>query len=198
MEIMSSRYAKKVYPSKEVAKVEEIKEQGQPEFGIKIFDTEGGKRAVSAKQLYENLGYKGNQFSRWSKKNIVNNPFAVEKIDWIGLDINVEGNIIPDYVLTLDMAKTICMMSRTEVGHKIRMYFIAAEKKLTDGSRMMTIWEYAKANNIRLTTGETSKKALLCKEICLERSIMAGLFPHPKYGFIHAFPASICEEAFYI
>jgi phage anti-repressor protein len=196
---MSSRYAKKVYPSKEVAKVETTNEPVQPEFGIKIFDTEGGKKAVNAKQLYENIGLNMTHWKRWYTKNIEKNPFARENKDWILLaPMASKGNVGKDFAVTLDFAKSLAMQANTEAGEKVRQYFIAVEKKFIDGSRMMTIWEYAKANNIRLTTGETSKKALLCKEICLERSIMAGLFPHPKYGFIHAFPASICEEAFYI
>ena len=90
-----------------------------------------GKKAVLARELYEGLGYEKSQFSRWAKKNILENPYAIENEDWMGFDINVEGNIVKDYVLTLDFSKKCCMLSKTVVGDKIRNYFIEVEKQMT-------------------------------------------------------------------
>lgn len=173
-------------------------ETSKKEFGIKIFDTEGGKRAVNAKELYDNLGLSASQWKRWYTKNIENIIYFVKNRDWVLLDImsSERGNFGKNFAITLDMAKSLAMKTDTKVGHDIREYFIAAEKKLVEGSRMMTIWEYAKINKITLPVGESSKKALLCKEICRESSTMAGLIPHPKYGFIHAFPYDIIKMAF--
>lgn len=89
---------------------------------------ENGKQAVSARELYQALGYDNTQFSRWAKKQIVANPYAVENEDWVGFDINVEGNIVLDYALTIDFAKKCCMLSKTVVGEKVRNYFIEVEK----------------------------------------------------------------------
>lgn len=194
---MGSRYAKKVYKPKDVVKIEATKEQVQPEFGIKIFDTEGGKKAVNAKELYSNLGLSMAHWKRWYTKNIEKNPFVRENKDWISLTPMVsKGKSGKDFAVTLDFAKSLAMQANTEAGEKVRQYFIAIEKKFIEGSRMMTIWEYAKINKITLPVGESSKKALLCKEICRESSTMAGLIPHPKYGFIHAFPYDIIKMAF--
>lgn len=91
----------------------------------------GGKQAVSARELYKILGYTDSQFSRWSKKNIIENPYAIENDDYAGFDTNVEGNIVSDYVLTTSFAKKLCMLSKTKVGENIRDYFIEIEKRAT-------------------------------------------------------------------
>lgn len=97
---------------------------------IKIVET-NGKQAVSARELYKILGYNDSQFSRWSKKNILENPYAVENEDYVGFDTNVEGNNVVDFALTTNFAKKLCMLSKTKVGEKIRDYFIEIEKRAT-------------------------------------------------------------------
>lgn len=97
---------------------------------ITITET-NGKKAVSARELYKTLGYTDSQFSRWSKKNIIENPYAIENEDYVGFDTNVEGNIVSDYALTTNLAKKLCMLSKTKVGEKIRDYFIEIEKRAT-------------------------------------------------------------------
>lgn len=97
---------------------------------IKIVEN-NGKKAVSARELYKTLGYTDSQFSRWSKKNIIENPYAIENEDYVGFDTNVEGNIVSDYALTTNFAKKLCMLSKTKVGEKIRDYFIEIEKRAT-------------------------------------------------------------------
>lgn len=89
-----------------------------------------GKKAISARELYLSLGYDKSQYSRWYKKNILENSFAIENEDYIGFDIFVEGNKTLDFALSLDFAKKLCMISKTKIGEKIRDYFIECEKKL--------------------------------------------------------------------
>lgn len=76
-------------------------------------DKEGN---TTARNLYEFLKLAKGQFSRWAKSNIVNNPYAEENKDWIGFDIDVEGNIVKDYKLTSDFAKKLSMISNSERG----------------------------------------------------------------------------------
>jgi anti-repressor protein len=98
---------------------------------VKIQDR-NGKKAVSARELYEKLGYNTNQWKRWYEKNIIKNEFAVENEDWVLLDIRSSeqgrGNFGKDFALSLDFAKRLSMMARTEVGERIRQYFIEIEK----------------------------------------------------------------------
>lgn len=88
-----------------------------------------GRQVVSARELYNQLGLANGQFSRWAKSNIIDNPFAIENEDWVRFDIDVEGNKTSDYVLVISFAKKIAMMSKTDIGNKIRDYFLECEKK---------------------------------------------------------------------
>lgn len=79
---------------------------------IKVTEKDG-RQVVSARELYTQLGLANGQFSRWAKSNILDNPFAVENEDWAGFDIDVEGNKVAYYAITLDFAKHLAMMART-------------------------------------------------------------------------------------
>lgn len=94
---------------------------------IKITENDG-KQAVSARELYEKLGFDISQWSRWYKKNIMENPFAIEGQDYAKLDIMSRTQ---DFALSIDFAKRLSMMARTETGEKIRNYFIEIEKRAT-------------------------------------------------------------------
>lgn len=94
---------------------------------IKLND---GKQVVSARELYEVLELHKAVFSRWASKNIIRNEYAIEGVDWEGVNIMLSGNESLDYALSLDFAKRISMMARTEKGEQVRKYFIECEKKL--------------------------------------------------------------------
>lgn len=99
---------------------------------IKITTNEEGKRLVSAKELYLGLGLNKAVWARWYKSNIENNEFFKENIDWLGVQHNVEGNSTKDFAISIDFAKHIAMMARTEKSHEYRNYFIECEKKLKE------------------------------------------------------------------
>lgn len=86
---------------------------------------------TTARNLYEFLELAKSQFSRWSKSNIINNPYAEENIDYIGFDVNIEGNKVKDYKITLDFAyklacATLCernvYMSAEEKAEKLKVF----------------------------------------------------------------------------
>jgi len=87
---------------------------------------QNGIKAVSARELYQYLGYDISQWSRWILKNILNNEFAIENEDYTELDTKSRYK---DFALSLDFSKKISMMARTEEGEKAREYFIAVEKQ---------------------------------------------------------------------
>lgn len=97
---------------------------------IKINTNEEGKQLVSARELYLGLGLNKAVWSRWYKTNILENDFFNENIDWIGVQHHVEGNEVQDFAISLDFAKHIAMMARTEKSHEYRNYFIECEKKV--------------------------------------------------------------------
>ncbi|KHO31206.1 phage antirepressor protein, partial [Clostridium tetani] len=96
---------------------------------IKISNKDG-QQLVSAKELYLGLGLNKAVWSRWHVTNIEKNEFFKENIDWIGVQQDVEGNETMDFAITLEFAKHIAMMTRTEKSHEYRNYFIECEKKI--------------------------------------------------------------------
>ena len=82
--------------------------------------------SVNARETYEYLGLAKGQFSRWIKSAIDKYDF-IENEDYITIDTNVEG--IKDYIVSLDMAKELCLVSSTQKGKETRKYFIEVEKR---------------------------------------------------------------------
>lgn len=99
---------------------------------IKITTNEEGKRLVSAKELYLGLGLNKSNWAKWFNKNIINNEFFLEHKDWEGFVFSTNGNETTDFAISIDFAKHIAMMARTEKSHEYRNYFIECEKKLKE------------------------------------------------------------------
>ena len=101
---------------------------------IKIQTNEQGQQLVSARELYLGLGLDKSQWSRWYKKNIQENEFFLENNDWVVLDTMTTtekgGQVAKNFAISLDFAKHIAMMARTEKSHEYRNYFIQCERKL--------------------------------------------------------------------
>lgn len=95
---------------------------------IKIRTNDEGKKLVSARELYDGLGLQRTNRKNWTEKNIENNEFFKENQDWIGCIVNIQGNDCKDYAISLEFAKHLAMMSRTEKSHEYRNYFIECEK----------------------------------------------------------------------
>lgn len=90
------------------------------------------QQAVDAKELYQSLGLDTTNWSGWSKNNIVNNPFALEGTDYevYGLGTNAQGGRpTTNYLLSIEFAKKLAMQVRTEMGERIRNYFLECERK---------------------------------------------------------------------
>ncbi|MDF2535501.1 MAG: toxin Bro [Bacillales bacterium] len=84
---------------------------------------------ATARDLYEFLSLTKGQFSRWAYQHITSNKFAEENIDYEGFDIIVEGNLVRDFYLSIDFAKKLCMISKSQKGEQARNYFIEIEKR---------------------------------------------------------------------
>ena len=95
---------------------------------------EDGKLLVSLRELHEKLGIK-TQFTKWAIR-MFEYGFE-ENIDYIPVSqkrLTVQGNetIFTDYIVTIDMAKEICMIQRSDIGREFRKYFIECEKQLKE------------------------------------------------------------------
>ncbi len=101
---------------------------------IKVTTNEQGQKLVSGRELHEVLEI-GTRFDNWIKR-MIEYGFA-EEIDFTTIVqkwTTAQGNETSskDYILTLDMAKHIAMVQRTEVGMRVRNYFIECEKAVTN------------------------------------------------------------------
>lgn len=89
---------------------------------------------TSLRNLYEFLELSPSQFTRWCKRNVLDNPFATENIDYFTLrldvDSSVKGQSKLEYKITSDFAKQLSMTVKNERGQEARKYFIACEQGL--------------------------------------------------------------------
>lgn len=99
---------------------------------IKITQNSAGQEVVSARELHQILGLDKTQISRWLNSKIVKNNFLIKNEDYVRLDIVVEGQKTLDFAITLNTAKRLSMMTRTEKGEEVRRYFIECEKIAKD------------------------------------------------------------------
>ena len=84
---------------------------------------------TTARELYKFLDLNPSQFSRWVKSHIIDNEFAEAGTDYRGFDINVEGNIVQDFELSISFAKKLCMLSKSDRGNQAREYFLEVERR---------------------------------------------------------------------
>lgn len=107
---------------------------------IKITTNEQGKKLVSARELHKGLEI-SERFNSWFKR-MLQYGFE-ENIDYTGCKTfnTLARQELQDYAITLDMAKEISMIQRSELGKKFRQYFIECEKKLIETSRKANLLE---------------------------------------------------------
>ena len=101
------------------------------------FDTQ----MVSARELYKALEV-SKRFSAWFE---INSQGFVDGEDFTGVLVSTEvqnnGGVqkrdLQDYNMTVDMAKHICLMSRTDKGKQCRQYLIDLEKAWNTPEQVM-------------------------------------------------------------
>ena len=109
---------------------------------IKITTNEVGEPTVLGRELHEFLGVK-TLYKDWFPRMVEYgftegkdfNPLKNEQVRFEG---NREvARELTDHLLTIDMAKEICMIQRTEVGKQARQYFIQVEKDYNSPEKIM-------------------------------------------------------------
>lgn len=93
-----------------------------------------GTVAVSGRELHRGLKI-GTRYNDWLER-MLKYGFE-ENIDYIANTqkrVTAQGNqtTYVDHIMTLDMAKEISMIQRSEIGRKIRGYFIKVERQHTE------------------------------------------------------------------
>ena len=118
---------------------------------IKV-SVQNDQQLVSARDLYKGLGIK-RRFSAWWEQNSKdfeeNNDFQPVLIS---TPRENRGSIeLQDYALTIDMAKQLCLLSRTKKGKEYREYLIEVEKKWNDPqSIVQRAMDILKSENLQL------------------------------------------------
>lgn len=99
---------------------------------IPIIINDKEEHLVDAYILHKNLKIE-TPFHKWIDRRIQEYGFQQNKDYQTNLSVRSDGKagkMRLDYHLTLDTAKEIAMVERSEIGRKIRRYFIEAEKEL--------------------------------------------------------------------
>lgn len=105
---------------------------------IPVTTDEQGNTVVSGRDLHEFLEV-GTQYTKWLDR-MVDYGF-VEGSDYVAISqkrLTAQGNetTYTDHAMTLDMAKEISMIQRTERGKQARQYFIEVEKRYKQQSNL--------------------------------------------------------------
>ena len=117
---------------------------------LKINTTDSERITVSARDLHEALEVK-TQFKDWFPR-MCEYGFEDGKDFCSFLSESTGGRPSQDAQITVDMAKEIAMLQRTEKGREVRKYFIQVEKEWNSPERVM-----ARALTIANKTIETLK-----------------------------------------
>lgn len=99
-----------------------------------------GIQSVSARELYKGLQIT-DRFNRWFE-SLLKYGF-IENEDFCRVKSSTQQNQyggtkeIDDYAISFDMAKQICMLQRSELGKKYRLYLISLEKAWNNPEMVM-------------------------------------------------------------
>ena len=171
---------------------------------LALTQTADGRQAVQCSTLYKGLGLDLTHYTRWVRKNILNNVFAEIGTDYLPLsplkdgirnknttltqpnvEIRTNGNTLTrpngeirqtlrqkrnrsrsmDFILTLDFAKKLAMMTRTAQGESVRRYFLHCEKiakqktELIQTELFAELEAYRSLEAIRLQRRELNRQA---------------------------------------
>lgn len=88
--------------------------------------------AVNARDLHEFLG-SSQQFSDWIQNRINDYSFEQDRDFFIILcKTPTGGRPRSEYIISIDMAKELCMVERNDRGRQARLYFIECERRLKE------------------------------------------------------------------
>ena len=109
---------------------------------INIKTSETGEPSVSGRELHEFLGVE-TPYRKWIPRMIEygfteGKDFNADKNVRVGEEGNREvARELTDHLLTIDMAKEIAMIQRTDRGKQARQYFIQVEKDYNSPEKIM-------------------------------------------------------------
>ena len=91
---------------------------------------------TTAKRLYDFLELNPRNYSHWCKRNILENEFAEENVDFWAFVVKDERNFNPkptqDFKLTAHFAKKLSMKGNGERAEQAREYFTRLDEKMKE------------------------------------------------------------------
>ncbi len=123
---------------------------------VPVYETDKGHKVVIARELHESL-LVSTRFNDWIQRNLISVGFIDGK-DFYSFLSNTNGRPAQGYIITLDTAKHIAMIQRSEIGMKIRQKFIDLEKVVLQ-SQPQTIEDLIimQANSVKELKQEVSQ-----------------------------------------
>ncbi|KDM91383.1 antA/AntB antirepressor family protein [Photobacterium galatheae] len=141
------------------------------------------KRCVDARSLHSTLG-NATAFSRWVGRRIEETGFTEGK-DFLPILAKNEdkGRPATEYTITVEMAKHLCMMDRSDVGYQMRDYFIECEEKLIQINSLSVNQTSTLSRDLlktidRLKASDNQFEEQVCKEL-IERICLQLKMPQP-------------------
>lgn len=147
---------------------------------IKTHESDNGQVLVNGRELHEFLEV-GTQYTKWIER--MKEYGFDENIDFTTLSqkrLTAQGNSTTyiDHAITLDMAKEISMIQRTDKGKQARQYFLQIEKLWNSPEMVMKrALEYAQnqVDQLKLENQEMKPKALFADAVSASHtSILVG------------------------
>lgn len=141
------------------------------------------QQLVSARTLHKNLGLK-KKFSAWWEQNSKGfengSDYTWEPQSYHVQIGNGASRMEDDYLITIDMAKELCMMSKTEKGKEVRKYFIQVEKDWNSPDMIMHRALEVSNSRIKLLTEKNQSLANQNKDLQdkIDRDADDVLFSH--------------------
>lgn len=105
---------------------------------IRVTVNDNQKPIVSARQLHKTLEVK-TRFSQWVEQNFKGFEENYDFASVVTTTVVNNGAMreLQDYALSLDTAKHLAMMSKTDKGKEVRQYFIQVEKDFNSPEKIM-------------------------------------------------------------
>ena len=148
---------------------------------INVTLNEDQEPVVSARQLHKSLEVK-TRFSQWVEQNFKILEEGYDFTSVVGTTVvnNGANRKLQDYVLSLDAAKNLAMVSKTNKGKEVRQYFIQVEKDFNSPEKIMArALKIADRKIIKLeaTIEEQRPKVIFANAVSASRtSILVGEF----------------------
>lgn len=156
---------------------------------IKISEVEIGKEkvnAVNARELHEKLEVT-TPFHHWIERRLEETQ-AIKNQDFTSMDKIVHREIgassRKEYILSLDIAKHIAMLERSEKGREVRQYFIDVEKKSREAEAKYRMLEKELIDSCLLPRPGELQKGIIVADIKLSYDEICG-----KLGYYSTNPS---------